>query len=336
VPKQGNESGISVSVSVLAQLLRYLARKKVDAKRIFRGAGVDPEALDRPDTRISLEDYIAIEDEAVRLSEDPYFGLHMGEFFEAGNWSILGYMMMSCRTLGEASEKAARYQKIIGSVIRAKGYLGFKKVTVVLMTPPHSPKLSRHCFEAALSSYVRMMRSLCGRHVSPMEVGFDDEPPPSKAEYERVFCCPVHFNRKRTYIVFDIRLGKVPVLTPNASLLAHFEAYARELVSEIEGNDGTTREVIRRILSRMDGGTLSIRGVAREMGHERQDFAEQAQERRQGLQRHSGGDPGAGGEEAPEGKLYRGRHHLPPRLFRTELFQEGVQEMDGRHSQGIS
>jgi hypothetical protein len=164
-------SGACLSVSVLSQLLRYLAHLHIDGATVLRGAGVDAWLLKHPDIPMSLEDHVPIEEEAVRLSGDPYFGFHMGEYFEPGDWSILSYVMMNCRALGEASEKAARYQNIIGSVIHAGGYLGLGKVTVVLSTPPEVPRLSRHRYDAALSSYARMMRNLSGRNLNPWRSG---------------------------------------------------------------------------------------------------------------------------------------------------------------------
>ena len=139
---------ITVSVSVLSQLLRYLTHLEVDVDDVFHGAGVYPDFLKNPDARIPIETYIAIEDEAVRISKDPYFGLHMGEFVEPGSWSILGYMMMNCRTLSEVAEKSARYSNIIGNLIQTKAVLGWGTVKIVLSTPKHAPVLSRHCFES--------------------------------------------------------------------------------------------------------------------------------------------------------------------------------------------
>ncbi len=100
------KSQIEVSICVLSQLVRYLLSLKVNINKLFKAVGVDPSILEYPDTRIPFETYIALEDEAVRVTNDPFFGLHMGEFFEPGNWSIIGYMMMNCRTLGEAFEKS--------------------------------------------------------------------------------------------------------------------------------------------------------------------------------------------------------------------------------------
>ncbi len=256
---------ITVSVSVLSQLLRYLAHLEVDIDEVFRDAGVDPHFLRNPDERIPVETYIAVEDEAVRVSNDPYFGLHMGEFAEPGSWSILGYMMMNCRTLSEAAEKSARYANIIGNLIQARAVLGWGTVKVVLSTPKHAPVLSRHCFESTLSSTVRMGRSLTGKQIDPLEVGFGYPKPASIAEYERVFRSPVYFERKQTYIIYDINAGKTPVLQPNPKLLEQFENYAQEYLIKLEGIDKTTRVVTKHILANLDSKHLSLSSIAEDM-----------------------------------------------------------------------
>src|SRR5512145_1843064 len=93
-------SGISVSVTVLSQMFVYLTFLKVDIDEFLRSLGVDPDSVKAPDTRIPIETYLLIQEGAAEFTHDPYFGLHMGEFAEAGSWSILGYLMMNCRNLG--------------------------------------------------------------------------------------------------------------------------------------------------------------------------------------------------------------------------------------------
>jgi hypothetical protein len=110
----------------------------------------------------------------------------MGEFAEAGSWSILGYMMMNCRNLGEAFEKSGRYSRIIGNLIEARAELGFNKIKAVFFTPPHAPKMSRHCFEATFSRVSDIER----RDIHPLETFIYPEPE-SRSEYERIFKCPV-------------------------------------------------------------------------------------------------------------------------------------------------
>lgn len=256
---------ISVSVTVLSQMFVYLASLKVDVDSFLRSLGVDPELVKSPDARIPVDTYLLIQDKAADYVNDPYFGLHMGEFAEAGSWSILGYVMMNCRTLGEAFEKSGKYSRIIGNMIEGRAELGFKKVRFIVFTPPHTPKMSRHCYESTLSSSVRMMRMLAGVHINPLEVTFIYPQPESTAEYERVFCCPVKFGQKENSMTLDWSVGNLPIRMANADLLEHFEQYAQNLLDEMQRRDEHTRAVTRIILSRLDDESLSIEKVAKEM-----------------------------------------------------------------------
>lgn len=256
---------ITVSVTVLSQMFLYLDSLQADIDTFLRSIGVDSQAVNAPDTRLPIETYLHIQDSAAEYVKDPYFGLHMGEFAEAGSWSILGYMMMNCKTLGEAFEKSGRYSRIIGNLIDARPELKFNKVKLVFFTPPHAPEMSRHCFESTFSSSVRMMRSLTGEQIDPLEVTFIYPEPESKAEYERVFQCPVKFGQKNNSFTLDLSVGNIPIPLPNASLLAYFEKYAQDFLAEMERDDEHTRAVTKIILSKMDDERLSIEKVAKEM-----------------------------------------------------------------------
>jgi AraC-like DNA-binding protein len=258
-------SGISVSVTVLSQMFAYLTFLKVDIDEFLRSLGVDPPAVKAPDARIPIETYLLIQEGAAEFTHDPYFGLHMGEFAEAGSWSIIGYLMMNCRTLGEAFEKSGRYSRIIGNLIEASPHFRFNKVKFVFSTPPHAPEMSRHCFEAVFSGSVRMMRNLTGVKLNPVEIRFIYPAPESTTEYERIFCCPVFFEQKENSFTVDTSIGNIPILQANPVLLAQFENYAREFMAEIDRKDQNTRVVTELILSHMDDEKLSIGRIAKEM-----------------------------------------------------------------------
>lgn len=256
---------ITVSVTVLSQLFLYLASLKVDIDRFLHSLGVDPATVRSPDAYIPIETYLLIQDEAAHYVNDPYFGLHMGEFAEAGSWSILGYMMMNCKTLGEAFEKSGKYSRIIGNLIEARAELKFNKIKVVFFTPPHAPEMSRHCFESTFASSVRMMQTLTGAPLSPLEVTFIYPEPQTTAEYERIFCCPVRFGKKENSMTLDVGIVNTPILMGNPGLLAYFEQYAQDFLAEMDRQTDHTRTVTKIILSRLDDEALSIEKVAREM-----------------------------------------------------------------------
>jgi AraC-like DNA-binding protein len=256
---------ITVSATVLLQMFLYLDSLKVDIDAFLRSLHIEPETVRSPDAYLPIETYLHIQDGAAEYVNDPYFGLHMGEFAQPGSWSILGYLMMNCKTLGEAFEKSGRYQRIIGNMITARMELGLGKVRVVYFTPPHAPQMSRHCFDSTFSSSVRLARTLSGLPLNPLEVTFIYPEPKSRAEYERIFNCPVHFAKKDNSMTLDMRMGSLPVRMANPALLEHFEKYAQDFLAQMERNDATTKTVTKIILARLDDESLSIEKVAREM-----------------------------------------------------------------------
>jgi AraC-like DNA-binding protein len=256
---------ITVSATVLLQMFLYLDSLKVDIDAFLRSLDIKPETVRSPDAYIPVETYLRIQDEAAEYVNDPYFGLHMGEFAQPGSWSILGYLMMNCKTLGEAFEKSGRYQRIIGNMIDARPHFGLGKVRVVYFTPPHAPLMSRHCFEATFSSSVRMARTLSGLPLDPLQVTFIYPEPESRTDYVRIFNCPVLFGQKDNSMTLDLRMGSLPVRMANPTLLEHFEQYAQDFIAQLERNDITTQAVTKIILAHLDDVSLSIEKVAREM-----------------------------------------------------------------------
>ena len=262
---QPSPEPITVSVTVLSQMFLYLASLKVDIDAFLRSLGVDPETVKSPDAYIPIETYLLIQDEAANYVNDPYFGLHMGEFAEAGSWSILGYMMMNCKNLGEAFEKSSRYSRIIGNLIEARAELKFNRIKAIFFTPPHAPKMSRHCFEATFSSSVRMMRNFTGVDINPLEVTFIYPEPESRSEYERIFHCPVHFGQKENTFTLAMSVVNTPILLANPGLLEYFEKYAQDFLADMDRQNEHARAVTKIILARMDDEALSINKVAKEM-----------------------------------------------------------------------
>ncbi|MBI9051076.1 MAG: AraC family transcriptional regulator [Anaerolineaceae bacterium] len=258
-------SSIHVSVTLLSQMFLYLASLGLDVDAFLQSIGIDPQSLKSPDVHIPVETYLFIQEEAIKRTRDEYFGLHMGEYAEPGSWSILGYMMMNCKNLGQAFEKAGRYSRIIGNLIEATGVFQFNKVKVVFFTPPHAPKMTRHCYESTLSSTVRMLHTLTGKDIRPVQVGFSYPEPTDSSEYDRVFGCLVLFNQKETFMTLDIKIAKIPVLLSNPALLEHFESYAQEFITKMEHTDEYTRAVMRIILANLDDEKLSIKEIAKEM-----------------------------------------------------------------------
>lgn len=258
-------SGYSISVSLLRQLFKYCIRLDINPWKITDSFGIDQHIFEDPDARIPVEYYIAIEKAAIELSGDSCFGLHMGEYSESENWGVLGYMLKNSRTLGDAMAIAGKYSKIVGNLLQGSVRMGRKTFTIIMHAPNRVQDVPRHCFESAFASLVIMMRTITGKKINPVEVGFTFSKPDSVDEYKRIFQAPVFFGRKNMYITLELNLSSVPVLFPNKQLLAYFRRYADSLLSEYEGNSGFVREVSRLITERINDADFSLKLIASEL-----------------------------------------------------------------------
>ncbi|MFN2235343.1 MAG: AraC family transcriptional regulator [Anaerolineales bacterium] len=263
--KLQSPSGIQVTVAILKQMFLYLDSIDFGTDALLISLGVDPDLAKSPDGYIPIETYLRIEEAAAEATNDPSFGFHMGQYAEPGSWSILGYLMMNCRTLGEAFEKSGRYSRVIGNLIEGEPHFGINKITMISTTPAHAPNMPRYCFESAFTSGVRMMRSLTGLELSPLEVTFIYPQPALYEEYERFFRCPVIFDHKVNSMSIHPKLLHTPILLPNPGLLEYFENYAQQFIAEMDRQDAYTQAVTRILLENLDNENLSIKQVAKEM-----------------------------------------------------------------------
>jgi len=256
---------ITVSATLLSQTFIYLDSLQVDIDAFLYSLDLDPKPLKSPDTRIPIETYLRIQDEAAVFVNDPYFGLHVGEYAEAGSWSILGYMMMNCRNVGEAFEKSVRYSRIIGNLIEVRIERKLNKSRLIFFTSPQAPELSRHCLDTSFSTTICMMQNFTGVDMHPLEVTFSYAEPPSRSEYERIFQCPILFGQKENSFTVATSVFDTLILMANPSLLQHFERYAQEFLAELDRRNEHTGVVTRIILAHLDDEALSIEKVAKEM-----------------------------------------------------------------------
>ncbi len=259
------EHKYTVSVGVISQILKYLKSKNVDPDEFMRSVELELSILGDPDHRIPVEKYVMIEETAAKILKDPCFGLHMGQFTETGNWSILGYMMMNCRTVLDAFTMFTRYSDVIGNLI--KGNISVEKdvVRIQLTEPIDAPQISKHCYEGYFSSLISLARNLSGKQLTPIEVAFTSFRPELAEEYRQVFGREVRFGQSGNYMILDVRVASTPTLLPNEKLLKYFENYAQEFLEEVEAKNSFTYRTKKLILSYIASENLTVTRIAQEL-----------------------------------------------------------------------
>ena len=207
----------------MLDLLTALAQLGLDPDELCHAAGVDRQALGKPESRIPTEQFVGILVEAERRRQDPLIGMHAGERSEPRG--PVAYLLMSHGSLADGLRAMSRVAALAVDRIRVELDIGLE--TASLLFHPHDPTFesSPHAVEYLLAAILRLIRraypdlQLC-------EVDFRHARISGKEEAARVFGAPVRFAAADNRIVFPghelqkpSRLGN-PLVTDQLTKLA--------------------------------------------------------------------------------------------------------------------
>jgi AraC-like DNA-binding protein len=248
-------------------LFTILEKSGINVHKFLSSEGIDPRITQSPDSRLSLAAVHTLTEKAARMTGDENIGLHEGEVF-AGFSNILGYILMSCATVGEAIEKYCVYQKITdeGRFIKLQAKGSYAIVEVVVLNDALAKE--RHLIDHMLSGFLTYSKLLTRREISTsdlIEVRFAYKAPDDLSEYRRIFPCKLVFGSPMNALVFNSATLDTPIPQRNKDLLTVFEQYAVELLAKLTEADSYTNRVSRIIIKLLRGETPTIEEVAREL-----------------------------------------------------------------------
>jgi len=208
------------TASINPLTLRYLAlvaaERGFDTRSLCRGLGFDAEDLQRPGFRISYRQGSLMIGRAYQLMGDSGLGLAIGSRQTPVSWGLVGFGMMSCATLLEATEFGLQYQQEAGSlayITREKS-----KSQFIIAADPlfYDSDIEMFLIEEMFSSMLMTTRFLVGAHFKPAMIEVVYPRPPHVARYRELFGCPVNFSRRRNRFIVDKAWMNTPLATHDA------------------------------------------------------------------------------------------------------------------------
>jgi len=255
----------SVSIELVHVLLRTASEVGIPVTGISENAGLAPSGSKVGPTRVSLEQFQAVWDELAQRSEDPDFGLRLGEA-SLPQGHLLSSIMMNCRTVGQALEKLTQYHDLMTDVVRVR--IQRDGGLARLACGPASPgiHMSRHHVESVLALLASTFYRLTENEASLIEALFTHAQPDSIAEHRRIFRCPLAFECPNNELVVRQEAFGLPIFLANAELLETLEAFARSVLEELHAPETWSGRVTHGISQHLlQGKKPTIRAMAREL-----------------------------------------------------------------------
>jgi AraC-like DNA-binding protein len=261
----------TVAATVVVDMLQYLERRGVPAAETIAACDLTITVPPGPDQRVPGSQVERLWDFAVLRTGDSLVGMHMAEAYNPGTLDILGYVILSCRTIGEVLDRLSRYVPVLNDGMRIE-IVRERRVACCRCTfvDTMDNYLLRSPSQAVDSVWVGLARELRRLTATPLvasEVAFRRKAPSAaeRKEYERVFESKLTFGAREDRFVVPIEFLDVPVLSANAALLQTFETHADAVVAALEKQGSKSHQVARVLAEKLKGSVPELGEIAREL-----------------------------------------------------------------------
>ena len=174
--------------------------------------------------RIALARQDALWEAFCAAAGDALIGLRLGNALQVGHLDMVGALLMSCETVGEALEALLDYYPIVGE--GGEFSLQAEAGGVCLIYRPLYAVRREERAEAVLASLVHMTRWITGERVGPRELQFAHAAREAEARYVELLVCPLRFAAAEYALRFAAEDLQVPLIQANAPMREHLRALA--------------------------------------------------------------------------------------------------------------
>jgi hypothetical protein len=216
--------------SQTADLLAALGQLGLDRDELCRAAGVDRQALDKPDSRIPTAQFVAMLTEAERRRGDPFIGMHAGERCEPRG--PVAYLLMSHGHLADGLQSLARVAVTAVARIQIDLDIGRDTASVVIHPCDRTFESSPHAVEYLSMALLRMLRRAYP-DLDVREVDFRHVRVSGVEEASRAFGAPVRFAAADNRQMFPVRELASPSRLGNRWVAEQLTKLATALAAEV-------------------------------------------------------------------------------------------------------
>jgi len=237
-----------IRLGVASGIWTVLRDLGADPEQVIAESGVDPRVFDDPANLISHAVLGRLYRHCAERTNCPHFGLLVGEKASLSSLALVGMLMKSSDTLGEALRVLEAHLRIInrGAVVNVESDAEIVVLRYSVYEPDGGEGVAQFS-DGALAAVLGVICELCGTKLEPSEVLIPRRQPADLEPYRRVFRAPVRFNEEAAALVFPAQWLDMRV--PYSDVAAH-EALELRLLDMEKAAGADLRDELLRMLRR--------------------------------------------------------------------------------------
>lgn len=219
----------------------------------------------RPTDVVPMARWQALLSEASLLKpSDQTLGLAIGAGVKPRHVGPLGYLVLSCRTLGEAMLAYQRYESLFYGRNVVEAALVQHDMQLRWRASDSTGKLADSVSIAALITFLRrLLGASTQSELAPTQVAFTFEvPAASRLAYEQFFACPVTFGADFTCVSFPPAYLQWVLPHNDPSLRQLLDRQAQALLAALPDADPFERALQQALLKLLPEGRAQLPQVA--------------------------------------------------------------------------
>jgi len=241
-----------------------LAKGGLTPADIFAEAGFTLDALNDPESRISVDGLGRIWEVAVLRSGNPAIALCGAFDGRPVNFDIVGYAMMAAPDLLGSLRRLIRFSRLItdaSTLVLREDSDGWRLVLHL-----HGGRLAvaRQRYEFGFVTFLQFCRWIAGKTFTPVALEFAFPEPADLTPYQEAFQCELRFDRAMNALLFDAAALTRPLHTAQGVAAEAIERVAEERLMRLD--DRVSYRVRQLILARLPDGEPLRFEVAAAMG----------------------------------------------------------------------
>lgn len=255
---------MSAATSLVRAVLNGARARGLDPGPLLRRARLDASVVEDRDARVATAAYLEVFAAAAEAANDPHFGARIADAFDASCFGLLGFVIASCATLGEALDRFCRHTNLLCDELRVRIDRRGDAVAIVydFAGSPGTPGM----FEMALAHFLKTARKGTRGAFEPLRVVFrhrGDGP-----TVAAILAAEVELGGPENAVVCADASLALPLCGSNRALLrvldAHVALLARPAPPPAPEDEVTrTRRAIRELLP---DGHPSLEQTAKRLG----------------------------------------------------------------------
>ncbi len=245
-------------------LVRALDAAGHDGHALLAQAGIDRQALQDPNGRTPVKSMARLWRLAVDATGDPCFGLKVSAFIQPATFHSLGLALLTSQNLEDALLRSARFSRIVSNAADVSIEPTANGIKQVVRWRADIPVVDEG-IDLLMASTLKigvLLLALDANTPRPLELHLQRAATPAmRAEFERHFACPIHFEASENALLIPAEWARRPLPMANAQLARRNDIVVMEYLARFD-TDAMAERVRAELISRLVSGEPTRADIA--------------------------------------------------------------------------